>query len=133
MTSAATTPMRTNGMTGTERRAVSEALCKTTSEESLRTEEQGGEQGDVEDGLRPGGAHRDLQHARGDAEDHGGDRGSGDRPQTADDDDGDERPDPVPVQRREDRGVEREGGAADGGRRQPEAEPVTGHAVGVDA
>src|SRR5918995_1203347 len=50
-----------------------ESLRKPTSEEALRPQHQGGEQGDVEDGLRPGGAERDLQKALQHAEHHGGD------------------------------------------------------------
>src|SRR6478735_8130433 len=112
---------------------VSEALGKTTSEESLGPQHQRREERDVEDGLRPRGAERHLEQALADAEDHGGDRGARDGAQAADDDDRHERADPVPVQRRVDRRVERQRGPADGGGREAEAEAVAGDPVGLDA
>src|ERR671916_137629 len=66
---------------------VSEALGKTTSEESLRPHHQGGEQRDVEERLGPGGPERDLQQGRAHAEHHGGDGCTGDAAEAADDDD----------------------------------------------
>src|SRR5215211_4864266 len=86
-----------------------ESLRKPTSEEALRPEHQRGEQGDVEDGLRPRGAERDLQKALQHAEHHGGDRGARHAAEPADHDDRHQRADPVPVQRRVDRRVERQG------------------------
>src|SRR6478752_526097 len=103
-----------------------EALGKTTSEESLRADHQGREQRDVEDGLCPGGPHRDLQQALAQAEDQGRDRGPRYAAEPADHDDRHERADPVPVQRGVDRRVERQGGAADRCRRQAQPEPVSG-------
>src|SRR5690349_5783410 len=52
---------------------VSEALGKTTSEESLRPHHQGGEQRDVEEGLGPRRPERDLQERLPHAEHHRGD------------------------------------------------------------
>src|SRR5918994_758398 len=94
---------------------VSEALGKTTSEESLRPHHQGGEQRDVEERLGPRRPERDLEQGLAHAQHHRGDRRSRDAAQSADDDDRHQRADPVPVQRRVERGVEGERGAADGG------------------
>src|SRR5690606_7415720 len=111
----------------------SEALRKSTSEESLWPHHEREEEGQVEDGLRPGGGPPELEHDADDPEQQGGDRRAGHGAEDAEDVDRQERADPVPVQRREDRRLQRERGATDrrGGQAEPAAEP--GGPVGVDA
>src|SRR5215207_3630385 len=95
-----------------ESRLTLESLRKPTSEEALRPEHQGGEQGDVEDGLRPRGAERDLQEALQHAEQHGCDRGTRHAAEPADHDELHQGHDPMPVQGGVDRRVELQGRAA---------------------
>src|SRR5882757_7705659 len=59
---------------GPSQRGASEPRRKSTSEESMRAKCQGGEQRDVEHGLRPGGAEWNLEQAHQHAEHHRGDR-----------------------------------------------------------
>src|SRR4051794_28117453 len=80
----------------------SEPLRKPSSKEPLRANRQRDEQREVEHGLRPGGAERNLQQARRDAEHHRGDRGPRNAAEPTDDDDRHQRADPAPVQRRVD-------------------------------
>src|SRR4051794_7186236 len=54
-------PVPRSAVTGAVTGVVSEALGKTTSEESLRSHHQGGEQRDVEERLGPRRPERDLE------------------------------------------------------------------------
>src|SRR6478752_8019761 len=112
---------------------VSEALGKTTSEESLRSYHQGGEQRDVEERLGPRGPEGDLEQGLPHAEHHRGDGRTRDAAQATDDDDRHQRADPVPVERGVEGRVEGERGPADGCGGEAEAEAVAGHPFGVDA
>src|SRR5665647_496010 len=87
---------------------VSETLRKATSEEPVRPDHEGQEQGEIEDGLGPRRAERDLEHHPDDSEDERGERRTGDAAEPADDDDRHERTDPVPVQRGVDRRLQGE-------------------------
>src|SRR5690606_23057486 len=118
--------------TGAGRVRWSETLGKSTSEESLGPHHEGEEEGQVEDGLRPRRRPPQLEHDPHDPEDEGGDRRTRDGAETADDDDRHERADPVPVERGEDRRLQRERGAADGRGGQAETKAEARRLVGVD-
>src|SRR4051794_6319804 len=62
----------------------SELLGKSPSKEPLGPDGQRGEQREIEHGLRPGRAQRDLQEAHRHAEHHRGDRGAGHAAEPAD-------------------------------------------------